>query len=532
MKDEDAILVEQVSAALEALLKGQGLAEIHLPEAGEHTGPETARLVQCARLLCQELETQVSLAADLNRGDLANQTRAPYSMLSLPLKELKAGMSRLVWQWERLAEGDTRQSLDGMGDFSAVFERVRRAMVERDARLKDLHTQLQGVFEAFPGFINVIDRNYTVRQINPRMRKAYGLEALPDVIGRKCFEVFWGRDTLCEACSVREVFERDATVTRFSSTEEEMTTGKVFKFYASPLHGSKGEVLGAVQVGVDVTDLRETEDALRLARDEAESACRTKSHFLANISHEIRTPMNGILGMTELALGSRLDEESRDYVETAHQSAQSLLRVINDILELAKIEADRLELRQEPMSIPWLLKNVCDHFAAEAERGGNTLRYVLRPGTPTMVIGDSARLRQVLANIVGNALKFTTQGNVLVEARLVEDAAPGRKAPSPVPASLAAPTREYAQILFMIQDTGVGIPLEKAVTIFDSFSQVDPSYARRHSGAGLGLSISKRLLDLMGGHIWVDSEEGEGSLFCFTVRFEIPRDDMPRCEIG
>ena len=260
----------------------------------------------------------------------------------------------------------------------------------------------------------------------------------------------------------------------------------------------KQAVLG---IAVDITERKELEEALRKAKDIAEAATRAKSSFLANMSHEIRTPMNAVIGMTEIVLDTDLTELQRTYLKIAQDSAESLLTLINDILDFSKIEADQLELDRVPFLLRDVLGDAMKTLGPRVKGKNLELAFRVAPCVPEYVEGDPYRLRQVVTNLVANAVKFTEQGEVVLDV-------------SEVPSNEGS-----LQLHFSVRDTGIGIPADKQHLLFNAFSQVDSSTTRRYGGTGLGLAITARLVRLMGGEVWVESEPGKGSTFHFTAQF-------------
>jgi signal transduction histidine kinase/CheY-like chemotaxis protein len=268
--------------------------------------------------------------------------------------------------------------------------------------------------------------------------------------------------------------------------------------YSTAITGSLIWLLGLAVIGYGAGRIQKENDQLALARDQAVEASRLKSEFLANMSHEIRTPMNGVLGMASLLAESKLTEAQTEYVRAIEATGEALMNIINDILDYSKIEAGRIELEVAPFDLRQCVEDALDLFSARAFEKKLELIYLMGPGVPTHVAGDGFRLRQILVNLLGNAIKFTARGEVVLTVD-------------------AEPAGDRQRLRFAIKDTGIGITADSMKRLFQSFTQVDASTTRRFGGTGLGLAISRRLAELMGGTMWAESIPGEGSTFQFTI---------------
>ncbi|MGA1868879.1 MAG: response regulator [bacterium] len=278
----------------------------------------------------------------------------------------------------------------------------------------------------------------------------------------------------------------------------------------SPIRDDKGHIFGAVVVFRDISDRRHTQLKLIKAKEAAESASVTKSQFLANMSHEIRTPMNALIGFAELLHDTHLDASQKNYLDIIYNTCNSLMDLINDILDLSKIEADQVELEEINFDLQYLIESVLKILSAKIREKKIELYYNFEDGMPTSFNGDPTRIRQILLNLLSNAIKFTNEGEIALHVSLDK---------STDDTNVTAP-HTIKTIRISVKDTGIGVKENVRRTIFEVFSQADMSTTRKYGGTGLGLAISKRLVEMMGGEIWLKSEEGKGSEFIFTLKLK------------
>jgi PAS domain S-box-containing protein len=287
-----------------------------------------------------------------------------------------------------------------------------------------------------------------------------------------------------------------------------------------------GKVVATVSVARDITERLRTERSL-------EAANRSINDFITRVSHGIRTPMNAVMGMADLLRETPLTAEQKKFLETIRSSGENILHIINDILDLSKVEAGQVKLKKAPFDLMDVLKNTCEAQAFRAQSKDLELVWWIDPDIETRLISDSVRLDQILSNLIGNAIKFTEKGDVFVEVR--QQKGLKQKKAKDVDSDSKQEAGRPVELLFSVTDTGIGIPLEMRKTVFDRFTQADSSITRKHGGTGLGLAISRRLVELMNGRIWVESKMGQGSTFYFTAGFEVQHVEeyvpMPKADL-
>ncbi len=356
--------------------------------------------------------------------------------------------------------------------------------------------------------ISIIDRSYRLTLMNSVQAKMNGT-SVEQCIGQECFRIFEKRDAVCPHCpgTIAMATGRPAEVETQGVRDDGSTIS--VRVQAFPTFGKNGGVTGFIEVVEDITGRKSAEAEMAKAKEAAEAANRAKSQFLANMSHEIRTPMTAILGFSDLLMASNLSRhEQQEYLQGIQRNGQALLELLSDILNISKIEAGKLAVEPGNCAIQQVLEDTLLIVKIQADQKGLTLDVKYDEPLPKTIITDPVRLRQILVNLVGNAIKFTEQGGVriLVRCQAMEACS--------------------ARIQFVISDTGIGITPEKLDDVFQLFTQSDSSMTRRYGGAGLGLAISKRLANALGGDIEVTSQVGKGSTFTLTLAVELPKEEL------
>lgn len=402
-----------------------------------------------------------------------------------------------------------------VGILGLYVDVTEQRQLDRQIRAAKEHAELLN--RVVPSAVFTVDTQGHITSVNERAAQITGF-AQEELLGQPC--TVFAVEPCVKFCGLfSDLYPQPAMGRECTIRTKEGVVRTVLK-NSELLHDGEGKVIGGIESFEDITERKIAEGQLEEAKLAAEDAARTKAEFLANMSHEIRTPLNAVVGMTGLLLDTELDHEQREFVETIRISSDALLGVINDILDFSKIEAKKLELENQPFYLRHCIETALDLVASKAAAKGLDLAYIVEEETPDKLVGDITRLRQVLVNLVNNAVKFTERGEVVVRvrSRYIDD--------------------ERHEFQFSVRDTGIGIPHDRRDRLFQSFSQVDTSTTRKFGGSGLGLTISKHLVEAMGGTIRVESQVGEGSTFTFTIIAKAeeatsmlyPRGDQPELE--
>ena len=457
------------------------------------------------------------LATILSFSTMFFATRLLNRMIFKPLRKLNEGAASI----ER---GDLSARIqfdrhDEIGNVAEAFNKMAESLQRRNKELavqtasleaeiserKEAESEIRRQKQYFEAVVNhspiaivVLETDGRISSCNVAFEHLFGWKEW-EIVGINIDEMIAPESLRAEAVSMtRDVQAGNLSVAKTKRCRKDGSLVDVEVFGVHVV--ADDQKIGVLGLYHDITDRVASEQALRQAKEVAEDATRAKSEFLANMSHEIRTPLNGVIGMTGLLLDSEMSSEQNEFVHIIRKSGDALLSIINDILDFSKIEAGKLELENHPFDVRQCLEEALDLLASKATKKGLELAYIVDRMLPPVVLGDVTRLRQVLVNLLGNAVKFTDAGEIFISV-------------------LSQPIgNNRHNIYFAVKDTGIGIPHDRMNRLFRSFSQVDSSTTRKFGGTGLGLVISQRLAKLMGGEMWVDSQLGEGATFHFSIQ--------------
>ncbi|NDY57917.1 CBS domain-containing protein [Desulfovibrio sulfodismutans] len=399
---------------------------------------------------------------------------------------------------------------------NASLRQEIEARAKAQERLKENAIFLETILDAIQDGISVLDTDLNVIKVNATMQAMY--ESGSPLVGRACHEAFRGRATPCPSCpSVRAMADGRMHSEAVSREIDEGGPPGFIELFSYPFRDGLGRIKGVVEFVRDITERKRLERELLRAMHQSDAANQAKSRFLANMSHEIRTPLNAVLGYIQLVLHEELSPKARQRLGVAEESAQTLLSVINDILDYSKIEAGKLDIREVSVDLREISASLARQQEVLAKNKGLTLSCRVAPDVPRRVFADPMRLKQILLNLVGNAIKYTERGGVEVEVSRA-----GHRG-----LSTSRVGGETATLVFSVSDTGIGIPEDSREAVFDSFTQVDSGLTKKYAGTGLGLAICKKIAGLLGGDLSFDSQVGQGSTFRFQVALRVDSRDIP-----
>jgi PAS domain S-box-containing protein len=499
--DQNIVVARHMTFFQPITLNGESIGTIFIEADLEDLHDRTIRFIEIAAL--------VSLASLVVAFLLSSRLQR---VISGPIAEL-ADTATSVSTHGNYSIRATKRGNDEIGLLFEQFNLMLEGIQQRDLALQQAHDGLEArvaertaylnaLVENTPLGILVLDPELKVQLCNTAFEELFQYER-KEIAGKPLRTLFADEDVLEAWGSSHSPMDRKPIhlVTRRQRKDRSFVDVELH----TVIMMVNGKAIGSLGIYQDISVRKRAEHEAQRAKEAAEAANRAKSEFLANMSHEIRTPMNGIMGMTELVLDTELDPEQREYLNLAKLSADSLLTLINDVLDYSKIEAGKLEVDAIDFNLGDSLGDTMKTLSLRAHQKGLELAFEIGPEVPDAVIGDPGRLRQIVVNLVGNAIKFTEQGEVVLRVET------------------ESRTDDQIWLHVVVADTGIGIPAEKQSAIFEAFNQADGSMTRKYGGTGLGLTISSRLVELMGGRIWVESELGKGSRFHFTVCFALQK---------
>ncbi len=446
-----------------------------------------------------------SLAEDLKKtNDLLYNESKKQKYLFFTLKEIAKQLQKITSQsTEDIDNFNLEQLLDYILMVSEESSKIKESIYISENKFRTFAENLKEI-------IFQTDEKGRWTYLNPIWTEITGYK-VEDSLNKYYKSYIYHEDIKVNDENFKKLIRHDIEYCRYQIRFRSKSGDlKWVEMFSRLMYGERNKILGLYGMISDISERRVAEEELIKMKEAAEEATKAKSEFLATMSHEIRTPMNGVLGMTGLLLETSLTPEQREYVETIRVSGDTLLTLINDILDFSKIESGKMDLEENPFEIKECIEDAFELLTAEAVKKRLDLLHLIETDVPDFIIGDVTRLRQVLVNLVNNSIKFTEKGEVFVNVKKL-----GQE-------------KNTIELQFSVKDTGIGIPKEKFDKIFKSFSQVDSSTTRKFGGTGLGLAICKRLVELMGGRIWLESDEGQGSTFHFTIKSRISNINPPK----